>query len=126
MHDDRNHAPIVNPVRAGVLGRCPRCGEGRLFDGFLAVRPRCALCGLDYSFVDAGDGPAAFVILAVGFVVVGLALWVEVVHQPPLWVHFMIWLPLAIVLSLAGIRIVKGLLITLQYANKASEGRLER
>jgi uncharacterized protein (DUF983 family) len=125
MSDHRTHRPPVAPVRAGLAGCCPRCGEGRLFGGFLATRERCDVCGLDYAFADSGDGPAAFVILLVGFVVVGLARYVEVTYQPPLWLHFLIWVPLAVGLSLVAMRLAKGVLITLQYANKAAEGRLD-
>lgn len=126
MGEDRTVRPKVEPFKAGLLGRCPRCGEGRLFSGFLTVAPRCADCGLDYSFADAGDGPAVLVIMAIGFVVVGLALWLEVSYGPPLWVHFLLWVPLAIALCLAGLRLMKGLLISLQYSNDAAEGRLDR
>ncbi|GGB07937.1 membrane protein [Brucella endophytica] len=119
------HLP-VEPIRAGILGRCPRCGEGRLFDGYLSTAKQCDHCGLDYSFADSGDGPAAFVILIIGFVVVGLALWMEVTWNPPLWLHFLLWVPLAIILSLALLRCIKGILITLQYRNKAAEGRLDQ
>ncbi len=115
----------VDPVKAGLSGRCPRCGEGRLFKGFLGVGERCGNCRLDYSFADAGDGPAVFVILIIGFVVVGLALWMEVSYNPPLWLHFMLWIPLTLVLSLVTLRALKGLLIVLQYRNKAAEGRLD-
>jgi len=128
MSDDKHDAairPPVEPVRAGLAGRCPRCGEGRLFAGFLAVDERCGVCGLDYSFADAGDGPAVFVILGIGFVVVGLALWMEVVHSPPLWLHFTLWVPLTLVLAVGALRLAKGVLITLQYRNKAAEGRLD-
>jgi len=128
MSDDQHRdtaiwAP-VDPVRAGLSGRCPRCGEGRLFNGFLALGERCGNCRLDYSFADAGDGPAVFVILIIGFVVVGLALWLEVNHGPPLWLHFLLWIPLTLILSLAALRALKGLMIVLQYRNKAAEGRL--
>ncbi len=116
--------PPIEPIRAGLAGRCPRCGEGRLFRGFLAVGTRCSVCGLAYSFADAGDGPAVFVILIIGFVVVGLALWMEVTLNPPLWLHFLLWIPLALMLSLTALRLIKGVLITLQYRNKAAEGRL--
>ncbi|MBY8918171.1 DUF983 domain-containing protein [Nitratireductor sp. L1-7-SE] len=118
--------PPVDPVRAGLGGRCPRCGEGRLFSGFLTVGHRCHNCGLDYGFADAGDGPAVFVILIIGFLVVGLALWMEVSLGPALWVHFLIWIPLALVLCLTALRLMKGLLIALQYRNKAEQGELER
>lgn len=116
--------PPVDPVKAGLSGRCPRCGEGRLFSGFLTVGKRCGVCGLDYGFADAGDGPAVFVILIIGFIVVGLALWMEISLNPPLVVHFLIWIPLAVVLCLTALRLMKGVLITLQYRNKAAEGRL--
>lgn len=117
--------PPVEPISAGMKGCCPRCGEGKLFSGFLTVAPRCGSCRLDYSFADAGDGPAVFVILIIGFIVVGLALWMEVSLNPPLWVHFLLWIPLTVVLSLTALRLIKGVLITLQYRNKAAEGRLE-
>lgn len=126
MTDESAVYPPVEPIRAGLLGRCPRCGQGPLFEGFLTMAPRCNACGLDYGFADAGDGPAAFVILIVGFVVVGLALWTEVSYGPPLWLHFVLWVPLTIALALAALRAIKGVLITLQYANKAAEGRAER
>src|SRR5215469_4329776 len=76
-----------SPVVAGLLGRCPRCGKGRLFQGFLALRPRCEACGLDFSFVDSADGPAVFVIFISGFIVAGSALVVEILYAPPYWVH---------------------------------------
>lgn len=96
-----------------------------MFSGFLTVAPRCGVCRLDNSFADAGDGPAVFVILIIGFVVLGLALWMEVTLNPPLWLHFILWVPLAIVLSLTALRLIKGVLIALQYRNKAAEGRLD-
>ncbi len=126
MNEDRAHYPPVDPVSAGLKGRCPRCGEGKLFKGFLAVGDRCANCDLDYSYADAGDGPAVFVILIIGFVVVGLALWMEVTVNPPLWVHFLLWIPLTIALGLVSLRLIKGVLLTLQYSNKAAEGRLDK
>ncbi|MEJ5084382.1 MULTISPECIES: DUF983 domain-containing protein [Brucella] len=122
---DHNLYPAVDPVKSGLTGHCPRCGEGKLFDGFLTVAPRCRVCGLDYSFADSGDGPAAFVILIIGFIVVGLALWMEVNYSPSLWVHFILWVPLAIILSLLAMRSIKGILINLQFRNKASQGRLD-
>ncbi|WP_274425067.1 DUF983 domain-containing protein [Chelativorans sp. YIM 93263] len=125
MSEDKAVLPPVDPVRAGLTGRCPRCGEGRLFSGFLTIGKHCANCGLDYEFADAGDGPAVFVILIIGFIVVGLALWMEVTTQAPLWLHFVLWIPLTVVLSLGALRLIKGLLITLQYCNKAAEGRLD-
>lgn len=126
MFGDKAHWPPVEPTGAGLKGRCPRCGEGRLFSGFLTVAPRCGVCRLDYGFADAGDGPAVFVILIIGFIVVGLALWAEVSFGPPLWLHFLLWIPLTLALCLTALRLIKGVLITLQYANKAAEGRIDR
>ena len=125
MSEDHAHRPAADPYRAGLGGSCPRCGQGPLFEGYLTLKPACSVCGLDYSFADSGDGPVAFVILVIGFLVVGLALWMEVTINPPLWVHFLIWIPLALVLSLIALRLFKGLLIALQYRNKAAEGRLD-
>ncbi|WP_315919296.1 DUF983 domain-containing protein [Mesorhizobium sp. SP-1A] len=126
MSDDKAIWPPIDPIQAGLKGRCPRCGEGSLFSGFLTVGRRCGNCGLDYSFADAGDGPAVFVILIIGFIVVGLALWMEVTLAPPLWVHFLLWIPLTIVLCLTALRLIKGVLITLQYSKQAAEGRLDQ
>ncbi|MGI6851412.1 DUF983 domain-containing protein [Mesorhizobium sp. 1B3] len=126
MNEDKVIWPPVDPISAGMRGRCPRCGEGRLFSGLLSLGKHCGSCGLDYSFADAGDGPAVFVILIVGFIVVGLALWMEVSYGPPLWLHLVLWIPLVLVLSLTALRLAKGVLVTLQYRNKAEEGRLDR
>ncbi|TCT03457.1 DUF983 domain-containing protein [Aquabacter spiritensis] len=118
------HAPI-SPLSAGLGCRCPRCGKGRLFKGFLETAPRCDSCGLDYAFIDAGDGPAVFVILFGGFVVVALAFFVEATWQPPLWVHALLWIPAILLVTLGLLRPFKGVLIALQYRNKAAEGKLE-
>jgi len=119
-------SPEPLPIGRGLRGRCPRCGEGHLFQGFLTLRPRCERCGLDFNFADAGDGPAVFVILIGGALVVFAALMTEVVYQPPYWVHAALWLPLILLLTLGPLRPIKGLLIALQYHHKAREGRLER
>src|SRR5687767_14479672 len=118
-----NSAPIWPAVLRGLRGRCPHCGEGRLFDGFLSLRPKCESCELDYRFADSGDGPAVFVILGAGFVVVFAALIVEVLYRPPFWLHAALWLPLILLTTLAPLRAIKGLLIALQYHHKAEEGR---
>lgn len=114
-----------SPYMAGLLCRCPCCGKGKLFDGFLTVKSNCDVCGLDYGFADAGDGPAIFVIMIAGFIVVGSALVVEVKYQPPFWVHALLWVPLILVVTLWPLRGLKSLLIALQYHHKASEGRLK-
>jgi uncharacterized protein (DUF983 family) len=116
-------APIWPAVMRGLRGRCPHCGEGRLFNGFLSLRPKCESCGLDYRFADSGDGPAIFVILGAGFIVVFAALIVEVLYRPPFWLHAVLWVPLILLTTLAPLRVIKGLLIALQYHHKAEEGR---
>ncbi len=114
-----------SPISTGLRCRCPRCGEGALFDGFLTMKPRCSACGLDYAFADAGDGPAVFVILFAGFIICAMALVVEVKYSPPYWVHAIIFLPLVLIVCLGLLRPMKGLMIALQYRNNASEGRLD-
>jgi len=123
--DDHDYAP-QSPYATGLSGRCPRCGQGRLFKGFLTLAPRCDACGLDFAFADAGDGPAVFVTLFAGFIVLGGALWLELSYEPPFWVHFLIFAPLTLIVCLGVLRPLKGLLVALQYANKAEQGRLER
>ena len=114
----------VSPFIAGLMCRCPRCGKGALYQGFLSLRPRCTVCDLDYAFIDAGDGPAVFIIMIAGFIVVGAALAVEIIYQPPFWVHAVLWIPLVAVTTLLPLRPMKALLIALQYHHKAAEGRL--
>ena len=126
MTEDSAHYPPVDPFRVGLSGRCPRCGQGKLFDGVLALRPRCAACGLDYSSADSGDGPAVFVILIVGFIIIGMVLWLQVNYGPPIWVHGVLFGPLTSRLSLLALRWSKGIFVALQYRNNASEGRIER
>ena len=119
-------AGAPSPYAVGLAGCCPRCGKGRLFKGFLALAPRCEVCGLDFAFADSADGPAFVIMSIVGILVVGLALGVEFAYEPPIWLHLVVWSTLAIVLSLAMARPAKGLMIALQYRHRAEEGRLRR
>jgi len=116
---------LAQSVGTGLLGRCPRCQKGSLFSGFLTVGKSCDNCGLDYAFADAGDGPAIFVILIAGFIVVGAALIVEVIYQPPFWLHAVLWGPLILLVTLLPLRLLKGLLIVLQYHHRAAPGRFD-
>lgn len=118
----------VHVLRAGLIGRCPRCGEGHLFRGPFTLRlaDRCDRCALNYAFADSGDGPAVFVIIILGFLLMGAALLVEFKFSPALWVHIVLWVPLAIVIGFGLLRPMKATLIALQYRNKAEEGRLEQ
>lgn len=115
-----------SPVAAGLRGRCPRCGEGHMFKGFLALQKQCEQCSLDYDFADSADGPAVFIMFIVGFVVVGLAMWVEFTFMPPIWLHLVMWFSLTIALALLLARPLKGVMIALQYHHRAEEGRREK
>jgi len=114
---ERGAAPFI----AGALGRCPNCGEGPLFGGFLKVAPKCSRCGFDLSKADSGDGPAVFVIFIAGFIAAFGVLFTEIAYRPPIWVHFVVWLPVAAILCLALLQPMKGLMIAAQFVNKASE-----
>ncbi len=114
----------VSAFSAGLMGRCPRCGKGPLFQMFLNMRERCTSCGLDYKFVDTGDGPAVFAIFILGFLVLGGALWVEFRFEPALWVHVVLWGIVTPILALGLLRFLKAVLIALQFHHKAEEGKL--
>lgn len=108
-----------------LRGRCPRCGKGKLYSGFLTIRSSCDHCNLDFSFSDSGDGPAVFIILIVGFLIIALAFYTELTYAPPIWLHFVIWIPMIIFCSLALLQPSKSLMIALQYKNQAHEGELD-
>ena len=110
------HGPSpLSPIRTGLTCRCPRCGRGKLFDGYLTLAERCAVCGLALQERDSGDGPAVFVIFILGAVIVPLALCVEAAMKPPYWVHGVVWTTVVIAGSLALLRPLKGLMVALQY-----------
>ncbi|MBV8973280.1 MAG: DUF983 domain-containing protein [Sphingomonadaceae bacterium] len=118
--------PLAQPVLIGaLLGRCPRCGAPTMFHRVASFRDRCDACGLDYSSFDVGDAAAPFLIFLVGAVVVVGAIWLELAVSPPWWVHVLVWLPLTLVLTLALLRIAKGVLLALEYKNDARLGRRE-
>jgi len=114
----------VSPLFAGLLARCPRCGKGPLFKNVLELRDKCGSCGLSYHFIDTGDGPAVFAIFILGFVVLGMALYVEFTYEPPVWVHVVLWGALTPLIALVLLRFLKAGLIALQFKHKAEEGRL--
>lgn len=117
--------PPPSPLATGLLGRCPRCGRGALFSGYLTLAPSCSSCGLDFGFAESADGPAVFAIFAVGAIVVIAAFYVEFAFAPPLWLHMILWIPLILVLSLGLLRPLKGLFVALQFRHKAEEGRID-
>ena len=116
--------PKLDPHKTGPLGRCPRCGEGQIFQGFLKIRSACEVCGLDYSFAEPADGPAFFVQM---FTCIPAVLWIlllEIFASPPLWVHVVTGLPLLLVTCVLPLRPLKGWLVASQFYFKAQEGRL--
>jgi len=113
--------PPVSPLAAGLGCKCPRCGRGRLFAGFLTVAEKCEACGLELAKQDSGDGPAVFVILILGFIVVGLALWVELRYEPPFWVHALLWVPFIVIGALVMLRPFKATLVALQYKHRRED-----
>ena len=108
---------------AALFGLCPGCGARTLFAGLTAFAPRCRSCGLDFSRFNVGDGPAAFLTLIVGALVVILALSLQLAVEPAWWVHVLLWLPLTIAGVIGGLRLAKGALLCSEYRNRAGEGR---
>ena len=119
---DQN-APTTSVLASGLRGRCPRCGRGALFRNGLVLREKCDRCGLSYAFADSGDGPAVFAIFILGFVILGGALLVEFKIGPPVWVHIVLWGIATPLLAFFLLRVLKAMLIALQYKHKAEEGR---
>ena len=115
----------VNPLTAGLGCRCPNCGEGPLFEGFLRITARCEACGADLRSADTGDGPAVFVILIGGFIACFGLLFSYVAWRPPIWLELVIWPPLGVILCLALLRPFKAILFALQFHHKAAEARHE-
>jgi uncharacterized protein (DUF983 family) len=116
-------APAVSVATAGLAGRCPRCGQGALFRRGLVLRERCERCGLDYAFVDSGDGPAVFAIFILGALVLGGALFAEFKLHVPVWLHIVLWGIATPLLAFLLLRVLKATLIALQFKHKAEEGR---
>ena len=111
-------------IKLALGSKCPRCGEGALFDGYLKVRDRCSVCDFDLSSADAADGPAVFVMFVVGFIVVGVGFAFQMMVNPPMWVLMTVLSVLTIGLSMWLLRPFKAALIILQFRNDAQEGRL--
>ena len=105
---------------AAFFALCPRCGAKGLFSGLTGFAPKCKTCGLDYESFNVGDGPAAFLTMVIGALVVGLALWVELAFEPPLWVHLVLWAPLIVGATLWGLRVSKAALLAVEFRRKAA------
>ncbi len=113
------HKPEL--ARAAIFGLCPDCGSRTLFSGWVKFADRCRVCGLDISRFNVGDGPAAFLTLIIGALVIGLAIWLDVAVRPPFWVHALIWIPFTVVAVIWGLRVSKAALLVAEHRNKAKE-----
>ena len=107
--------------QAALFGLCPRCGARTLFAGWTAFAPRCRACGLDFARYNVGDGPAAFLILIIGGLVVGLAIWLELAWSPPWWLHVLLWPPLVVAGTIWGLRLGKAALLHSAFNRGAGE-----
>lgn len=108
--------PIVRSMWRGTLGRCPHCGEGKLFGRFLKVEPECSACGEVYSHHRADDAPPYFTMMLSGHILVPIMLWIQMSYDLPLWVHLTVWLPLIGIGTVVMLQPVKGAIVAFQWA----------
>ena len=113
----------ANPFLTGLMCRCPNCAEGPLFNGYLKVFDRCEACGADLSKADSGDGPVVFILLIVGAIGCGGLLYTQIALNWPIWLELVVWLPIIAIMTLGALRPFKGVLIAMQFHNRASEFR---
>ncbi len=125
MTDTENSKGQPDVFPAALFGLCPHCGQKTLFRSVTAFAEKCRACGLDYDKYNVGDGPAAFLTLIVGGVVLALALIVELNYYPPMWLHVLLWVPLTIAAVVGSLRISKGVLLILEHRNQAREGSID-
>jgi uncharacterized protein (DUF983 family) len=118
MNSKQLQSPVTTwqAVMRGFRGRCPHCGEGKMFRAYLKVADECPACHEELHHQRADDFPAYLVIILVGHIVVPLVLHVETVFAPPTWVHIAIWMPVTIALCLAFLQPIKGAVVALQWA----------
>ena len=115
MSDTQPLHSLMTDLCRGLLGRCPCCGEGRMFRAFLKVSDRCDICGEELFHHRADDFPAYIVILILGHLLVPAALFVEARFAPPYWVHLALWLPITLGLTVGLLQPVKGVIVALQW-----------
>lgn len=124
---EENQKTVGQPgiIPAALFGLCPRCGARGLFDGVAQFAPKCRACGLDFTSFNVGDGPAAFLTLIIGALVVVLAISVELAWHPPFWVHMLLWIPFTAAAVIWGLRAGKSALLAAEFQRNAGEGRLK-
>lgn len=121
-----DYTPTENPMMTGMRGRCPRCQQGHLFEGYLKLAERCEICGLDYSFADPADGPAFFAMSIAAVPSLAIGVWFQTTFGLPLWIHLVTTVPLTIGACMALLRPLKGWLVCAQFFHKAEEGQIDR
>ncbi len=121
--DDTSPLPDTNLIRLGLTCKCPKCGQGDLYKSrfSLTVRDRCDVCGLAIGKNDSADGPAVFLMFILGFLLVPLAYFLEVLASPPLWVHGVVWGFVALLITLGTLRPLKAYVIALQYKHRPDD-----
>ena len=120
------YQPTDNPMKTGIRGRCPRCQEGHLFQGYLKLAPSCEVCGLEYSFADPADGPAFFAMTIAAVPALAFAVWFQATFDAPVWMHLFTTMPITLLGCLALLRPLKGWLVCSQFFHKAEEGQIDR
>jgi uncharacterized protein (DUF983 family) len=118
--------PTLSPFKTGLACRCPRCGRGPLYKGFLTIAERCAVCGLDLSKAESGDGPAVFLIFILGALAVGLVFILQFVLLLPEWLTWTILIVVVLGGAVLLLRPAKAIMVALQYRNRAGEFSGER
>ena len=126
LNDTENTKGQPDVLPAALFGLCPNCGQKTLFANFTKFSDNCRACGLDYSEYNVGDGPAAFLTLIVGAIILGLALAVEVNFHPPFLVHVLLWVPLTVAAVVVSLRVSKAILLILEHRNQAREGSISK
>lgn len=114
----------MDPMKTGIRGLCPRCQKGHLFSGYLKVAQKCDVCGLDFSFTNTADGPAFFAMSIVAPPAMGLALWLELAFEVPIWVHIVTTLPFTVFGCLFFLRPLKGWMVCVEYMHGIRDGRI--
>ena len=110
---------------AGTRGLCPRCGERTIYAGLIKFADRCSACGLDFTQFNVGDGPAAFLTLIIGTIIVAAAVFLQVAYSPPVWLQMLIWVPVTAAAVVASLRVAKGVLLIVEYRQAAHEGKVQ-
>jgi uncharacterized protein (DUF983 family) len=114
----RNPGFVASLMR-GLRRLCPRCGEGKMFSGYLSVQHACAACGMEFEPLRSDDAPPYFTLFIVGHVMLSLyvAAWRFV--EAPLWAQAVFWCGLTAVMSLALLPFIKGGVMAVIFTTKA-------